>query len=127
LNTQQSDTELGTVGTKPKITFDGVDTLGSYSSFILQSADGTKQFDLTCPNDITVYYSDSQHQKQTYIIDKGTYHIVSAVGVSSGIGVNLFTYAAQTYFGGRKPDSPSGGSGNSGGGTEVTGGVYTDG
>jgi len=127
LNTQQSDTELGTVGTKPKITFDGVDTLGSYSSFILQSADGKKQFDLTCPNDIAVYYSDSQHQQQTYIIDKGTYHIVSAVGVPSGIGMNLFTYAAQTYFGGRKPDSPSGGSGSSGGGTEVTGGVYTDG
>jgi hypothetical protein len=126
LNTQESDTKVGTAGkggTKPMVTFDGVES-GNLANFILRSTDGTHHFHLTCPNKTTVYYSDKRYKNRSYDILPGTYDITSPIGVSSEIGVNLFSYSAETYFSNTKPNpiSESGGSD----GTTVTGGYYTN-
>jgi hypothetical protein len=136
LNTQISDTQIGTLGiggTKPMLTFD-VSQTQNWASFILRSTDGTKDFYLTCPNKLTVYYSDPKNPelnkkvyKQSYDILPGIYHISTGIGIS-GVGVNLFTKNAQDYFASTSPVSTSSGDGTgSSGGATTTGGTYTDG
>lgn len=126
LNTQSSDSEAGSADEKPVITFDGVKE-GKHADFILTSTNGAKEFDLICPNDLKVCYSDSKE----YVIKKGIYHIKKSVGIGDSLnnsikkGVNLFTDDAKDYFD-KGPDEEYGDNNNSGG-TIVAGGEYTDG
>ncbi|HEX2939195.1 MAG TPA: hypothetical protein VHO66_09820 [Ruminiclostridium sp.] len=124
LNTQSSDSEAGSADEKPVITFDGAKE-GKHADFILTSTNGAKEFDLICPNDLKVCYSDSKQ----YVIKKGIYHIKKCVGIGDSLknsikkGVNLFTDDAKDYFD-KGPDEEYG---DDSGSTIVAGGEYTDG
>lgn len=137
LNTQKTDTEVGTGEAKPKITHENA-AAGGAANLILQSSRADSAFTLNVPSNLTVYYSDplaagSPVYNRTYSIKQGTYQISAHIGTQngdfSGIGINLFSYAAEQYFSvdaNRQPYT-GGGTGGTGGGTTLSGGVYTDG
>ncbi len=114
LNTRHSDTEAGSGDSQPKITHSG-----STARFILEAQDPSDDVQLHVPNTLQVQYKDQNGIVRKYQIKAGWYEVRQ---------LNLFSDDAKDFFNDTEPgDGPSGGSGSGGGGTEITGGVYTDG
>ena len=114
LNTRHSDTEVGSGDSQPKITHSG-----STARFILEAQDPSDDVQLHVPSTLQVQYKDQNGIVRKYQIKAGWYEVQQ---------LNLFSDDAKDFFNDTEPgDGPSGGSGSGGGGTEITGGVYTDG
>ncbi|MGX8700253.1 hypothetical protein [Caproiciproducens sp.] len=114
LNTRHSDTEAGGGDSQPKISHSG-----SSARFILEAQDPGDDVQLHVPNTLQVEYKDQNGIVRKYQIKAGWYEVRQ---------LNLFSDSAKDFFNDTEPgDGPSGGSGSGGGGTEITGGVYTDG
>ncbi len=110
LNTQYSDSNVGSGSNRPQITRDG-----NTGGFILVAPNKENSVDLYVPNALTIQYAGG------YTIKPGHYSVKN---------LNLFSDDARSLFAKGPNSDGSGGTGGSGGGTgggSLTGGVYTNG